>query len=131
MQRIVIVAVIVCLFHSTAYTHGESSCDPSQGYQPIPVYNSAYAVLPSGKFCCPLFQNESNCTREEEVVCNCPAGLVYEPCHHCKTCAKVAGEVCGGAWGALGRCDKGLVCTAEEIEFLQGENITGICVGKG
>ena len=130
MQRVVLVVVITCLVH-LAYTQRQSSCDPAQGTAPFPVYNSAYVVLRSGEFCCPLLQSDSHCIPEDKVACNCQGGLVYEPCHHCKTCAKVAGDLCGGAWGMFGRCDKGLVCTADEFDFQQGKNVTGICVRKG
>lgn len=37
-------------------------------------------------------------------------GLVIDPCRCCDVCAKVMGELCGGPWNYLGKCDKGLKC---------------------
>ena len=53
-------------------------------------------------------------------------GLVPEPCHFCKTCAKVGGEPCGGQQNIYGTCDEGLECVESDRNSTHG-----ICYGKG
>lgn len=36
-------------------------------------------------------------------------------------------ESCGGQYGFLGRCAEGFRCTADEEDFLDGEDIQGVC----
>lgn len=127
MQSLVFLLTAACLAHTSV----SDSCNVTQGTAPYPIFNSAYVTVPSGKFCCPEERAKSNCIPEEEVACHCPGGLVDEPCYHCKTCAKLAGEVCGGAYGSRGRCGAGLVCTVDETDFLQGKDVSGTCMGKG
>ncbi len=48
-----------------------------------------------------------------------------------KARTKTLNQECGGAYGVLGRCRKGLRCTANEDEFLDGVSITGLCFHSG
>ena len=99
-------------------------CD--NGTRPIYVYNSAYTILPDGGFCCPEYHFQSNCISEEEVRRVCPHGIVYEPCAHCRTCAKGIGETCGGTHALQGICERAtLECT---VGTFPDENVTGVCV---
>ena len=51
-------------------------------------------------------------------------GLVKGVCHCCYVCAKVEGEICGGPWNFVGKCDKGLTCVKfQPMNF----NSRGIC----
>ena len=109
----------------------DSTFDFRHHVQPIFVKNSKYTVQENGEICCPLNYEDSECIPADEMKCCCPHGLVSEPCHHCKTCAKGPGEMCGGLYGAIGKCAKGLRCTADRDKFIHGLNITGICVGDG
>ena len=88
-------------------------CINAGGEVPSYIANSQYTILPNGSLCCPLFAGNF-CKDEKEMKdTKCvDAGLVYEPCHFCKTCAKRAGESCGGIHNEYGTCDhdKGLQC---------------------
>ena len=77
----------------------------------------------------PPTQAESECIPELEMECMCSHGVVKEPCRFCVTCAKGPGEICGGPYGAIGECAKGLQCTARREEYLTGQNVTGHCEG--
>ncbi len=121
----------VCLCLTVAAGASMPRCDFTQGIQPVKVINSKYSIE-NGTFCCPETSKISNCTYSpEEMNCVCPHGIVDDPCLHCKTCGKTLGEVCGGAFGTLGLCVEGYVCTADSTKFLDGANITGICKHKG
>ena len=106
-------------------------CDFRDHVQPIFVKNSKYTVQENGKICCPATATESECIPKDVMECICPHGTVYEPCRHCRTCARGPGEMCGGVYGAIGECAAGLKCTADKERFLDGYNDTGICVGEG
>ena len=102
------------------------------GVKPLFVPNSPYSILPNGSLCCPPLLEDSNCSSEKDMQTKCPDGLLIdEPCFFCMTCAKRLGEICGGAYGTLGRCNRSLECNAHELTFLSGQNITGVCVTKG
>ncbi len=116
--------ILVCCLCLTVAVR---SCDYREGIQPVPIINSQYTLV-NGEFCCPL---HSECMRtEREMECLCPHGLVDDPCRHCKTCGKTLGEECGGRFGIRGECVDEYVCSAKSKEFLDGANITGICVHK-
>lgn len=103
----------------------EVDCREISGTVPVPIFNSPYTILPNGSLCCPLFPRDS-CNQDEKVIATkCPGGLVFEPCHFCKTCAKSAGERCGGIQNQHGTCDQGLECAERD------QNGTGTCYGKG
>ena len=55
---------------------------------------------------------------------------MLEPCHFCQTCAKVAGETCGGSQGEYGKCDEGLECY-NGTEVMNGSNGIGTCYHNG
>lgn len=48
-------------------------------------------------------------------------GLVKDPCRCCDVCAKVMGELCGGPWNYLGKCDKGLKCLPQTRGMFSSE----------
>ncbi|CAK9300805.1 unnamed protein product [Gordionus sp. m RMFG-2023] len=56
---------------------------------------------------------------------NCTGGLVKDVCDCCKICAKVKGEVCGGIYNYLGKCDKGLMC---DLKDPKDANSMGTCI---
>ena len=88
-----------------------STCAELGGTTPVDIYNSPYTILPDGSLCCDLYTGPQTCISEEEVRVHCQdRGLVLEPCHFCKTCAKIVGERCGGTQGQYGRCEEGLEC---------------------
>lgn len=100
-------------------------CREIGGTVPVDVYNSPYTILPNGSLCCPEYIGNS-CNKDEKAVATeCPGGLVYEPCHFCKTCAKLLGMVCGGHQSQYGKCLEGLECIASN------KNATGICYVEG
>ena len=49
-----------------------------------------------------------------------------DACRCCEVCAKVKGEICGGPWNYLGKCDKGLKCLPQDT----GMFISGKCGGS-
>lgn len=109
------------------YTVGEEiDCTAIGGTVPIPIFNSPYTILPNGSLCCPKYIGDF--CEDEKVIAGdkCRGrGLVHEPCHFCKTCAKLAGEPCGGHQNLYGTCDEGLECVEAD------QNSThGICYGK-
>lgn len=66
----------------------------------------------------------------EELV-DCPKGITTDPCGCCEVCSKLVNETCGGKYGLLGRCARGLECfISPEI----GQPITGheegVCKGE-
>lgn len=48
-------------------------------------------------------------------------GLVKDPCRYCDVCTKVMGELCGGPWNYLGKCDKGLKCLPQTRGMFSSE----------
>ena len=103
-------------------------CREIGGTVPIPIWNSPYTLLPNGSLCCPMYDISRYCQTDEKLLdtSKCLGGLVKEPCGFCKTCAKVAGEPCGGHQNLNGTCDEGLECVQSD------ENSThGICLGIG
>ena len=105
---------------------GEIDCEANGGEVPVPLFNSPYTIFPNGTLCCPEYQ-EGLCVKDEKAIADkCSGGLVYEPCFYCKTCAKQAGESCGGAQSTYGRCDEGMECATTNIT-----DTRGICYGKG
>ena len=105
----------------------EIDCLAIDGTVPVPILNSPYTILPNSSLCCPKYVG-SLCKDEKEMAGKCQdRGLVDEPCHLCKTCARLAGESCGGHENIYGTCDEGLECVNNT-----NENSThGICYGKG
>lgn len=65
----------------------------------------------------------STCTPVNEL--GCKGGTVPDDCGCCDKCAKVAGEVCGGPWDMMGKCDEGLRC---DISDPNDFNSSGKCV---
>ena len=65
---------------------------------------------------------ENHCSRR---------GVVYEPCFHCKTCAKLIGETCLGRHYIHGRCANGLVCIQKNGTDLQTSEEIGACSTPG
>ncbi len=51
-----------------------------------------------------------HCTPRRANRLKCRGGVTLGICNCCPVCAKVEGEMCGGAWDYLGKCDRGLVC---------------------
>jgi hypothetical protein len=51
-----------------------------------------------------------HCTPRRPNRLKCRGGVALGICNCCPVCAKVEGEMCGGAWDYLGKCDRGLVC---------------------
>lgn len=118
---------LLCIISSHRIWGEEVDCRDIGGTVPIPIYNSPYTLLPNGSLCCPLYVGDSCQTDEEQLDTNkCEGGLVLEPCHFCKTCAKQAGEPCGGQQNIYGTCDEGLECNQ-----LDQNSTHGICYGKG
>lgn len=113
----------------------EVDCDRFNGsHIPVPVVNSRYRLLQNGTLCCPLntFDNYGNfyCISDEVMETECRQlnrGVVYEPCYHCKTCAKLEGETCEGPQNSHGFCDSGLECIGTD----QDSNGIGACTVAG
>ena len=106
-------------------------CSAEGGTVPIDIFNSRYQILPDGRLCCPLdifLENgEPYCIPRDRVSEQCEKdsrGVVFEPCVHCMTCAKVLGEQCKGPQYSHGICDSGLKCAGTE----QNENGIGVCI---
>lgn len=75
--------------------------------------------------------NPALCESEESLRERCPGGsVVTDTCGCCSQCGKLEGEVCGGANGYLGICDYSLKCTANINDFLNGQNISGVCTSE-
>ena len=121
MQSLII--LLHCVIGSHYVLGGSINCMAIGGEVPIPIPNSPYTLLPNGSLCCPEYVG-NYCLDEKEMAPKCSGGLVPEPCHFCKTCAKQAGETCGGHQNLHGTCDEGLEC-------VDHNNTNGICYGKG
>ena len=74
--------------------------------------------------------NVSTCENETVLQDSCLGTIVADPCGCCKQCGRVYGETCGGAFGYLGTCEYGLVCTANKSQYLKGVNISGFCTSE-
>ena len=119
------VTLLLCII-SCHRVLGEINCTANGGAVRVFLFNSPYTIYANGSLCCPEYR-KGLCERDEKaIVHKCPGGLLYEPCHYCKTCAKQAGESCGGAQNIYGRCDEGLECATPNIT-----DTHGVCYGKG
>ncbi|XP_036432014.1 IGFBP domain-containing protein [Colossoma macropomum] len=69
-----------------------------------------------------------HCSPRRALKLQCKGGVTTGVCGCCPTCAKLAGESCGGTWDYLGKCDEGLVCMYQDSSDgkPEGER-TGIC----
>lgn len=64
------------------------------------------------------------CPKCDKIYCHprrasklrCKGGKTTGVCNCCPVCAKVEGEVCGGEWEYLGKCDQGLHCEPRKIQ---------------
>lgn len=118
--------VVVLYIFPHCICRGSVDCDEYGGEVPVPILNSPYKLLPNSSLCCPEFAGNS-CADEKSIASKCGGGLVFEPCHFCKTCAKLAGEECGGIQNIYGSCNESLECVYENEN-----STTGICYhGKG
>lgn len=72
-----------------------------------------------------------HCSPRRALRLRCKGGITTGVCGCCPTCAKQAGESCGGTWDYLGKCDEGLVCVYQEHneskEQKPGVEHKGIC----
>ena len=117
----------LCAIGSCAVLGEEIDCQAIGGTVPVPIFNSPYTILPNGSICCPRYVGDF-CEDEKQIAAGkcLGRGIVDEPCHFCKTCAKLAGEPCGGNENQYGTCNEGLECVESD------QNSThGICYGKG
>lgn len=107
-------------------------CATQGGEAPVFIYNSPYTILENGDLCCDPYSGPTTCRDEKELADKCQGrGLVDEPCHFCKTCARLAGETCGGDLHyEYGRCDEGLECL-NGTERKNGTNGIGTCYRIG
>ena len=102
------------------------------GIVPIPIFNSQYRIRDGQHLCCPervhdIVTDESYCLSEDRVREFCSRegrGMVYDPCYHCKTCAKKVGETCEGLQLIHGECNQGLECAGIE----EDEDQIGVCI---
>ena len=102
---------------------------------PVPIVNSRYSILPNGDICCPEYRFDENgdyCISDSDMadLCN-GAGIVYEPCYHCKTCGKKIGERCHGTHYMHGHCGNNLVCIGEDGADLEYSEDIGACTTPG
>lgn len=110
-------------------------CSILNGTKPVDIINSKYTLLPNGTLCCPLerySQHRDYCTSKAVMKDICgDRGIVYEPCFHCKTCAKSIGETCSGPQYTHGHCGKDLLCIGEGGTNLVNEDMVGACTNSG
>lgn len=95
----------------------------------VGIGHVALATEASGSQC--ELCNTALCESEESLRERCPGeSVVTDPCGCCSQCGKLEGEACGGANGYLGICDYSLKCTADINDFLNGQNISGVCTSE-
>ncbi|XP_022527612.2 IGFBP domain-containing protein [Astyanax mexicanus] len=70
-----------------------------------------------------------HCSPRRSLKLQCKGGVTTGVCGCCPTCAKQAGESCGGTWDYLGKCDEGLVCVypQDPSDSKPEEQHKGIC----
>ncbi|KAG9280970.1 cysteine-rich motor neuron 1 protein-like [Astyanax mexicanus] len=70
-----------------------------------------------------------HCSPRRSLKLQCKGGVNTGVCGCCPTCAKQAGESCGGTWDYLGKCDEGLVCVypQDPSDSKPEEQRKGIC----
>ena len=78
----------------------------SKGTQPSS--SSSSSTILQALHCPPC--ERIHCSPQRTLKLTCTGGITPGVCGCCPTCAKLAGESCGGSWDYLGRCDEGLVC---------------------
>lgn len=127
-----LLTILALLSAGTATDNWPISDRCAGGTVPIPIFNSRYRILEDQHLCCPervydVVTAESYCLTEDRVREFCARegrGMVYEPCYHCRTCAKKVGETCGGLELIHGECDQGLLCAGIE----ENEERIGMCI---
>lgn len=52
---------------------------------------------------------------------------MFDICSCCKVCGKVYRQKCGGIWGLVGTCEKGLVCVSDKKPHKPVHFEIGVC----
>lgn len=87
---------------------------------------SSSATLLQALHCPPC--ERIHCSPQHSLKLTCKGGITTGVCGCCPTCARQAGETCGGNWDYLGKCDQGLVCVTEDATATNPEaERKGIC----